>query len=163
MENNIISTVKNTLNKVSMFKIFNLWWDKEDDGISDDINVEIDETWTYDEIEDVWQVAVDILEMEDSIVIIAPVAWIDANDINITVSKNILTISWERIQPGFYDEANKILVEECFFWLFSRSIILPENLGLNKIKATLDNNMLVIEIPKLSFESKKIKIDKLEW
>lgn len=145
-----------------MFKIFNLWWDKDNDGISDEINIDIDESWSYDGVEDVWQVAVDILEMEDNLVVVAPLAWMDIEDINIAISKNILTISWERIQPNFYNEASKILVEECFFWLFSRSIILPENLALNKIKASLDNNMLVIEIPKLNFESKTIKINKLE-
>ncbi|MDD2515639.1 MAG: Hsp20/alpha crystallin family protein [Candidatus Gracilibacteria bacterium] len=145
-----------------MFKIFNLGGDKDNDGISDEINIDIDESGSYDGVEDVGQVAVDILEMEDNLVVVAPLAGMDIEDINIAISKNILTISGERIQPNFYNEASKILVEECFFGLFSRSIILPENLALNKIKASLDNNMLVIEIPKLNFESKTIKINKLE-
>jgi HSP20 family molecular chaperone IbpA len=53
-------------------------------------------------------------------------------------------------------------VQECFFWPYSRSIILPENLAMNKIRATMENNLLIVEIPKLQFPSKSIKIDKLE-
>jgi HSP20 family molecular chaperone IbpA len=41
-------------------------------------------------------------------------------------------------------------------------VILPENLALNKIKAYMQNNLLVITIPKLKFDSKAIKINKME-
>jgi HSP20 family protein len=119
---------------------------------------------TDDEIveEDLWQVALDILELDDSILIVAPLAWVDIDEIDISVSRNILTISGERKQPEVYNESSKILVQECFFWPYSRSIILPENLALNKIRATMENNLLLVEIPKLQFPSKSIKIDKLE-
>lgn len=141
-----------------MFKLFNL---KEDSEQVNDINVEIDEEWEST-VEDVGQVALDVLDMDENLIIVAPLAWMDIEDINISVSKNVLTISGERARPEFYNEAQKVLVEECFFGMFSRSVILPENLGLNKIRANLDNNMLIIEIPKLRFDSKTIKINKLE-
>jgi HSP20 family molecular chaperone IbpA len=53
-----------------------------------------------------------------------------------------------------------MLVEECFYGAFSRSIILPENLGFDKIKATIEHNVLTIEIPKLTLLSQSIKIQK---
>lgn len=131
------------------------WEDKDDT-----IQVQV----TDEEIveEDLWQVALDILELDDSIVIIAPLAGVDIDEVDISVSRNILTISWERKTPEIYNSSTKILVQECFFWPYSRSIILPENLALNKIRATMENNLLIIEIPKLQFPSKSIKIDKLE-
>lgn len=142
-----------------MFGLFNVSkkdWDEK----RDTIEVEISD----DEIieEDLGQVALDILELEDSIIIIAPLAWVDINEVDISVSRNILTISWERKTPDIYNDAWKILVQECFFGPYSRSIILPENLALNKIRATMENNLLIVEIPKLQFPSKSIKIDKLE-
>ena len=142
-----------------MFWLFNVS-KKEWDENKETIEVEV----TDDEIieEDLGQVALDILELEDSIVVVAPLAWVDIDEIDISVSRNILTISWERKQPEIYNEAWKILVQECFFWPYSRSIILPENLALNKIRATMENNLLLVEIPKLQFPSKSIKIDKLE-
>lgn len=130
------------------------------DDNKDTIEVEV----TDEEIveEDLGQVALDILELDDSIVVIAPLAWVDIDEVDISVSRNILTISWERKTPEIYNSSNKILIQECFFWPYSRSIILPENLALNKIRATMENNLLIIEIPKLQFPSKSIKIDKLE-
>lgn len=138
---------------------FNVSKESKEDN-RDIIQVEV----TDDEIveEDLGQVALDILELEDSIVIIAPLAGVDIDEVDISVSRNILTISGERKTPEIYNSSSKILVQECFFWPYSRSIILPENLALNKIRATMENNLLIIEIPKLQFPSKSIKIDKLE-
>lgn len=113
--------------------------------------------------EELGQVALDILDCHDMIVIMAPIAGMDTEKIDISISRNILTISWERRRPDIYDSADRILVEECFFGPFSRSVILPENLAFNKIHADMENNLLSIEIPKLLFGEKTIKINKLEW
>jgi len=43
-----------------------------------------------------------------------------------------------------------------------RNVILPENLDFNKIKAVMENNLLVLRIPKLRYGSQNIKIDKIE-
>ncbi len=139
--------------------MFNIW-KKAPAENKDAIEVEVNDEEVIEE--DVGQIALDILELEDSIVVVAPLAWVDIDEVDIAVSRNILTISWERWQPDIYNDANKILVQECFFWPYSRSIILPENLALNKIRATMENNLLLVEIPKLQFPSKTIKIDKLE-
>jgi len=139
------------------------WFNASKDSSDDDkdiIKVEVNDDDIVEE--DLGQVALDILELDDSIVIIAPLAWVDIDEVDISVSRNILTISWERKTPEIYNSSSKILIQECFFWPYSRSIILPENLALNKIRATMENNLLIIEIPKLQFPSKSIKIDKLE-
>lgn len=138
---------------------FNVSKESKEDN-RDTIEVEVSDEDIVEE--DLWQVALDILELEDSIVVIAPLAWVDIDAVDISVSRNILTVSGERKTPEIYNSSSKILVQECFFWPYSRSIILPENLALNKIRATMENNLLIIEIPKLQFPSKSIKIDKLE-
>ncbi len=112
--------------------------------------------------EELWQVALDILDCHDMIIIMAPIAWMNTEDIDISISRNILTISWDRRRPDIYDNADRILVEECFYGAFSRSIILPENLAFNKIHADMENNLLRVEIPKLLFAEKTIKINTLK-
>ena len=109
---------------------------------------------------DLGQVAVDVLDLADEIIIVAPIAWVDPSDIDIALSRNILTLSWERKTPGIYMDAKRMLVEECFFWAFSRSIILPENLAFNKIRATVEENIIMVHVPKISFFSKTIKVEK---
>ena len=94
---------------------------------------------------------------------IAPIAWIEYEDIDLSINKTVLTIKWYREKPEEYllDET-VIRNSECFWWKFSRNVILPENLALNKIKAYMHNNLLVVNIPKLKFDSKNIRIDRIE-
>ncbi|MBP9812678.1 Hsp20/alpha crystallin family protein [Candidatus Gracilibacteria bacterium] len=109
---------------------------------------------------DIGQIAVDVLDLSDEIIIVAPIAGVDPSDIDIALSRNILTLSGERKTPSIYMDAKRMLVEECFFGSFSRSIILPENLAFNKIRATVEENVIMVHIPKLSFFSKTIKVEK---
>ena len=130
----------------------------------EDITQELDEDILAEEDSksDVWQVAVDILEDNYEITILAPIAWIALEDIDLSFNNAILTISWTRKKPEIFESGVVIKNSECFWWKFVRNIILPENLDFDNIKATMENNLLIIHIKKLFFESKEIKIDKLE-
>lgn len=108
---------------------------------------------------DVWQIAVDVLDLAEEIIIVAPVAGVDPSEIDIALSRNILTLSGDRAHAPIYLDAKRMLVEECYYGPFSRSIILPENLAFNKIKATVENNTIMIHVPKITFFSKTIKIN----
>lgn len=107
---------------------------------------------------DIGQIAVDILDLSDSIVIIAPIAGVDPSEIDIGLSRNILTISGIRKEDEIYKNVRRMLVEECFYGSFSRSIILPENLGFDKIHASIHQNVLTISLPKLVIQSKTVPI-----
>mgnify|MGYP003435266612 CR=1 FL=1 len=111
--------------------------------------------------DEVWQIAVDILETKFEIIILAPVAWIDLDDIDISYHNNILTIKWDRERPEIYNKDLIVRNSECFWGEFRRNIILPENLDFDSIKATLDNNLLIVTIDKLKFSNHSIKIEKI--
>ncbi len=123
-------------------------------------DIDVDIHHDADHETDIGQIAVDILDTPSSIIIIAPVAWVDPADIDIGLSRNILTLSGNRKESPIYLDARRILVEECFYGQFSRSIILPENLGFDEIRATVEHNVIMITIPKLTLISKSIKVDK---
>ena len=142
-----------------MFNFFNVA-EKEEKNQEEEIVVEVASEETVED--DMGQVALDILELSEAIIVVAPLAGMEVDDIDIGIAKNILTVSGNRVKPDIYKKADKLLVEECFWGPFSRSVILPENLAFNKIRASMENNMLIIEIPKLQFPSKNIKINKLE-
>ena len=125
---------------------------------SHSIDVEIHED--HDHETDIGQIAVDILDTTSSIIIVAPIAGVDPADIDIGLSRNILTISGNRKESPIYLDARRMLVEECFYGAFSRSIILPENLGFDEIRATVEHNVIMITIPKLTLISKTIKVDR---
>lgn len=124
------------------------------------VDVEIHES--HDHEIDVGQIAVDVLELAEELVIIAPVAGVDPALIDISLSRNILTLSGERKHSPLYLDAKRMLVEECYYGPFSRSIILPENLAFNKIRATVEYNTITIHVPKLTFFSKNIRINEAD-
>ncbi len=144
-----------------MFKIF---WITQDDSLpSDDLGLEVVNNEEEILDEEVWQVALDVLETSENVYIVAPVAGVEYEDIDLSIHKTVLTIRWHRDKTSEYDiEWVMVKNSECFWGKFVRNIILPENLALNKIKAYMQNNLLVVTIPKLKFDTKNIKINKVE-
>jgi len=128
-------------------------------GSHDEHHIDVEIRDERDHEMDIGQIAVDILDCPNSIIVVAPIAGVDPADIDISISRNILTLSWERKELPIYLEAKRMLVEECFYGTFSRSIILPENLAFDKIHATIHHHVIMVHIPKLNLISKTIKID----
>ncbi len=150
------------LKKINLFWV----WDREeyeeieenelyeDDEVFEDLEEDREE-------ENLWQIALDILDDGKNLIILAPVAGIDLKDIDLSFYNQVLTISWVRKRPNFYDEDVFIKNSECYWGKFSRKIILPENLDFEDIKASMENNLLMINIPKLHFQNHNIQIDKI--
>ncbi len=146
-----------------MFKLFWVWQDDSDKELDDSMELDISESQEEFLEDEIGQIALDVLEWPNEVYIVAPIAWVEYEDLDLTINKTVLTIKWtrEKIQEYYIDDVI-IRNSECFWWKFSRNIILPENLALNKIKAYMQNNLLVIWIPKLKYDSKSIKINKIE-
>jgi len=120
------------------------------------IEIESDNSILEEEV-DSGQIALDIIETSDMIIIYAPIAWIELEDIDLTLNKSVLTIKWERVEPIEYrDEDNILRNSECYWGRFVRNIILPENLDFDMIKATMENNLLKITFPKIYVSKQNI-------
>lgn len=149
---------------IKKFKLFGVWDREEYQEIEENEIYEDDETFENleeEKEENLWQIALDILDDGNQLIILAPVAGIDLSDVDLSFYNQVLTISWIRKKPSFYDDETFIKNSECYWWKFSRKIILPENLDFESIKANMENNLLMITIPKLKFSSQSIKIDKI--
>lgn len=140
-----------------MKKFFNVTNDKEYKEVSS----KNEQFYQEDENQEIWQVAVDILETRNEMILLSPIAWVDLEDIDISFNEQVLTISGYRKKPDIFSRDISIKNSECFWWEFSRNIILPENLDFDGISANLDNNLLVVTIPKITFTSKHIKVQKV--
>ena len=108
--------------------------------------------------EDIGQVALDVVETDEAVVLVAPLAGVPKDAVDINLSRNILTISGERARPSAAQ--GRPMVSECFFGPFSRSVILPEHLALNKVRATMEDNLLLVTVPKLVMGAKSVKIER---
>jgi len=106
------------------------------------------------------RLTVDVYQTDDEIVIVAPVAGVSPDDIDISLSGDMITIKGKREMNPKENEVD-YLYQECFWGSFSRTIILPSEIDPEKVKATLKEGILKIHLPKVKKEKvKKIKIVK---
>lgn len=143
-----------------MIKIFGVGEEKQErEEYYEDISLQ-NETPLKEEI---GQIALDVVETPEALLIVAPVAGIELSDIDVMVQKNTLTIRGNRKKPQeIFGEYAVVKTSECFWGKFMRNIILPENLDFGSVKAMMENNLLVITLPKLRFGSQSVKIDRID-
>jgi HSP20 family protein len=91
--------------------------------------------------------AVDIKETADQVVVKAEVPGMEAKDINISVTGEVLTIKGEKKSEREEKEENYHLVERRY-GSFSRSLALPAGVDMDKIEAKYDKGVLIVTCPK---------------
>lgn len=104
------------------------------------------------------QLTVDVYQTEDDIVVQSTIAGVDQNDIDISVTNDMVTIKGKRATPEKI-KSSDYYYQELFWGPFSRSIILPEDVDSDNAKASIKNGLLTIRLPKLAkTRIKKVKI-----
>ncbi len=101
--------------------------------------------WLEEEYEG--QLAIDAFQTEDNIVIKAPIAGVSSDDLEISITDEVVTIKGERKDEA-PSQKDTYFVQECYWGAFSRSYILPVAVDANKAEASLKNGILTIVIPK---------------
>jgi HSP20 family protein len=103
----------------------------------------------------VWP-AVDITEDENTITVKAEVPGCKAEDIDISVHGNTLTISGEKKIEEEKKEKGYYHLERSY-GSFRRELSLPSNVDSNKVEASCKNGVLTVTLPK-SEKEKAVKV-----
>ena len=106
------------------------------------------------------QLAVDVYETADKLVVKARTAGISKSDLDVSLSDNILTISGV-LSGGEDEQTTRWHIQECYWGEFSRTIALPVQVreDENSVKAELKDGVLTITFEKEKVEApKKIEI-----
>lgn len=103
------------------------------------------------------QLAVDVYETADKLVVKARTAGISKNDLDVTINDNILTISGV-LSGGEDEQTTRWHIQECYWGEFSRTIALPVQVREEGVKAELKEGVLTITFEKEKVEAPK-KID----
>ena len=104
------------------------------------------------------ELAVDMYETDEKIIIEAPVAGVKIEDLEVIVEGDTIKIKGkrDRLEKG---KKRDYLLQECYWGSFSREIILPVEVDGQKAEAIKKQEILLIKIPKLAQKTeKKIKI-----
>lgn len=104
------------------------------------------------------QLTVDVFQNEDEIVIKSTIAGVTADDMDISITNDMVMIKGNR-NPDEKVKQSNYYYQELYWGPFSRSIILPEEIDADNAKASMKNGVLTIKLPKLAKSRiKKIKI-----
>jgi HSP20 family protein len=104
------------------------------------------------------QLTVDVHQTEDEIVVKSTIAGVTADDIDISITNDMVTIKGSR-DPDEKVKQSDYYYQELYWGPFSRSIILPEEIDSDNAKASMKNGILTIRLPKLAKSRvKKVKI-----
>jgi HSP20 family protein len=112
----------------------------------------------WDESEDLpGQLAVDVYETKERLVVKARTAGVNKNDLDVSISDNTLSI--RGTLSANEDDVENYFVQECYWGEFSRSIALPVPVREEEIEAVLKDGVLTISFTKVKQDTvKKIQV-----
>lgn len=123
--------------------------------------VEIIEEETIELAEEDAQLAVDLFETEDKLVLKARIAGVDKGDIDLEFAEGVVTISGV-LSSNDSEEITQYHLQECYWGKFYRQVKLPVPVkeGDEFIDAVLDEGVLILTFIKEKTDTaKKIKIN----
>lgn len=105
------------------------------------------------------QLALDVYQTPDAIIVVTAVAGIDPKDLEISINNEVLTVRGHRLADKKIKDED-YYYRECYWGKFSRSVVLPVEVRQDKIEAIFKNGVLKIVLPKAKPErAVKIKIE----
>lgn len=133
---------------------------EDEDGVKER-REEMESSWIGDGQEDEeedGQLAIDVYQDDDYVVIKSIVGGIRPEDLDLSVTSDMVTIRGSREKSEEISEEN-YYYQECFWGSFSRSVILPCDIKIDQVEASMKNGILTIKMPKVEKNSAtKIKV-----
>lgn len=104
------------------------------------------------------QLAVDVYETKDKLVVKARTAGVNKHDLDVSISDNQLTIRGT-LSSGTEEGVENYFLQECYWGEFSRTIALPVPVKEDEIEAVLKDGVLTISFGKVQQDTvKKIQV-----
>ena len=117
-----------------------------------------DDNWGEGEDDFPGQLAVDVYETAEQLIVKARTAGVNKEDLDVSISDGILTISGT-LSSGDDTEATNWHIQECYWGEFSRTLALPVSVKEDEVEAVLKDGVLTIGFNKIKQEqAKKIQI-----
>ena len=116
-----------------------------------------DDSWEEEEAMP-GQLAVDVYETDERLIIKARTAGVNKSDLDVSISDGILTISGT-LSSGDDSAATQWHIQECYWGEFSRTLALPVPVKEDEVEAVLKDGVLTIGFTKIKQEqARKIEI-----
>jgi HSP20 family protein len=114
--------------------------------------------WDEDDAQLPGQLAVDVYETKEKLVVKARTAGVNKNELDVSISDNQLTIKGT-LSAGSEEGVENYFLQECYWGEFSRTIALPVPVKEEEIEAVLKDGVLTISFGKVKQDTvKKIQV-----
>ncbi|MBX4216056.1 Hsp20/alpha crystallin family protein [Candidatus Parcubacteria bacterium] len=94
------------------------------------------------------QLAVDVYQTADEIIIEAMIAGVRPEDLNVAITRDMVTIKGKRQDTNEVTEEN-YFYKELYWGSFSRTILLPHEIDIEGAEAAEKHGLLVMRLPKI--------------
>ena len=113
--------------------------------------------WGQEEASD-GELSVDVYQTPDDIVIRAHVAGVRPDDLDIAITRDMVTIKGKREEAQEVEDEN-YFYKELYWGSFSRTILLPQEIEVEESQATEKHGLLILRLPKVDKEKQtKLKV-----
>lgn len=102
------------------------------------------------------QLSVDVVNAPEHIIIHSMLAGVKPSDIDIDISRDMITIKGTR-EDLIEEESEDFFHQELHWGSFSRNILLPEEIDVDSAEATEKHGLLTLKLPKLD-KNRKTKV-----
>ncbi len=124
-----------------------------ENNFESNIDYDLDDMMDFsDEI----SLAIDAFEDDDNLYIKTFVPSVDPKGIDIDISRDVVTISGERFEIEEKDQ-DQYFQKELSWGRFKKKILLPKEIDIESIKASVKNGTLTIRLPKID-KDRKVKV-----
>src|SRR3989344_4188448 len=97
------------------------------------------------------QLMVDVFQTPENIIVQAMVAGVKNDNLNVSITREMVTISGKREQQMELAEEN-YFYKELYWGAFSRTILLPQEVEPDLAEAVEKNGLITIKLPKIDKE-----------
>lgn len=108
--------------------------------------------WTQDVPDG--KLAIDVAETEQGVIVVSTLAGAVYEELEVHVHDDVLTIRGTRQSPIPQRPDIALMVQECYWGRFSRTIVLPAPVRGEAARAEYRNGILVVTIPKRTAEAR---------
>lgn len=113
----------------------------------DDTSEEKRLTWKEDD-EIGGELSVDVYETPTNIIIKALIAGVKKEDLDISLSRDMVSIKGSRVSESIVDESD-YFHKELYWGSFGRTVLLPQEVDVDKAEAFEDRGLLTLKLPKV--------------
>jgi HSP20 family protein len=111
-----------------------------------------DSNWIEEENEEA-ELTVDVYQTADEIIVQTMIAGVKPDDIQLNITRNMITIRGKREDTRTIDEEN-YFTKELYWGGFSRTILLPQEVETEETEAIEKHGLLTIKLQKIDKEKR---------